>query len=405
MDITATIGVLSALVGADLLSGGLQILPDAALLPPPAPTVARAEDRAWSEMQDVGAYQPVAQPFPLLPTRPTLLLLNGTPLGAVQRALYSRYPATQPVTLLHSEANSLVIFWQGALDALPATLEPGEWYAFLPALDPLSDLWSADGPTTVITRLLGPYGCPWDREQTHRSLRKDLLGETHEVLEAIDEDDPAALGEELGDLLLQVLLHAEIGRQAGEFSLNDVYHHLATKLIRRHPHVFGDVQADTSDTVLRNWETIKQAERAEKGQKPRGTLDGIPPTLPALAQAQATLKKAAKAGFYADEIGWDWAKLREEIDELEQATQETAGTQRDQHIVEEYGDALLILTRLAMRLGLDAESALREATGKFRQRFGHVERLASERGQPLLTIDEAAKIALWNEAKGAVNGQ
>ena len=328
-------------------------------------------------------------------------------LTARRLALCStRYAAAiQPrsqLRFLHSEANNLSTFWQGDLEQLPAVLEPSEWYAFLPALDPLSDLWSADGPTTVITRLLGPYGCPWDREQTHRSLRKDLLGETHEVLEAIDEDDAAALGEELGDLLLQVLLHAEIGRQAGEFSLNHVYHHLATKLIRRHPHVFGDVQADTSETVLRNWETIKQAERAEKGQKPRGTLDGIPPTLPALAQAQATLKKAAKAGFYADEIGWDWAKLREEIDELEQATQEPVGTQRDQHIVEEYGDALLILTRLAMRLGLDAESALREATSKFRQRFGHVERLASERGQTLLTIDEAAKIALWNEAKGIV---
>jgi len=268
---------------------------------------------------------------------------------------------------------------------------------YVAPLDPLADLWG-DGPATVIARLLGPQGCPWDREQTHRSLRKDLLGETHEVLEAIDAGEPEALAEELGDLLLQVLLHAEIGRQAGEFTLGDIHYHLTTKLIRRHPHVFGDIQVDGSTTVLRNWDAIKQAERAAKGQAQRGTLDGLPASLPALSLAQETLKKAAKVGFDADSISWDWAKLHEELAELAEAAGQP-DTLDERHVEEELGDVLLIVAKLARRLHVDAESALREAIDKYRRRFAIVERLAHERGLDLHSLAEVDKIKLWREAK------
>ncbi|MBC8164029.1 MAG: nucleoside triphosphate pyrophosphohydrolase [Roseiflexaceae bacterium] len=381
----------------DPLANGMQILDARALLPNRAdwPAVEHAADGAWSEVQGVGPYQPVVQPFPLLATRAALLCrVEAAAPAELAQALGLRYPLSHELVLVGAQQ----IIWRGVLGQLAQQPFQPDSYLYVTPLDPLADLWSADGPTTVISRLVGPQGCPWDREQTHRSLRKDLLGETHEVLEAIDAGDAAALADELGDLLLQVLLHAEIGRQAGEFTLEDVHHHLATKLIRRHPHVFGDVHADTSATVLRNWDAIKQEERAAKGQAPRGTLDGIPVALPALALAQETLKKAAKVGFDADSISWDWAKLHEEIAELAEAANRPGGTDQRQ-IEEELGDVLLIAAKLARRLQVDAESALREAVAKYRRRYLVVERLANERGLDLTALDEAAKIALWREAK------
>lgn len=391
----------------DPLAQGLQILRAAALLPRRAdwPAAREPQDGAWSELNHARPFMPPLQPFPLLATRPVLLCdLDAVALGALRTSLRTRYPATHPVVCVALVEAQAQIVWRGPLDELPAALPAAPTCAYLAPLNPLADMWSADGPTTVIARLLAPQGCPWDREQSHRSLRKDLLGETHEVLEAIDAGDSENLAEELGDLLLQVLLHSEIARQAGEFTLEDVHHHLASKLIRRHPHVFGDLSVAGSDEVLRNWDAIKRAERAEKGQQARGTLDGIPLSLPALALAQETLKKASKAGFDADTIAWDWAKLHEEIAELAEAVQ--AAEQRDQRqIEEELGDVLLIATKLARRLHVDAESALREAVGKYRRRFGQLEQLAAERSLDLHVLHEDEKIALWGEAKALVAAQ
>lgn len=397
MSIFATVEAACVALDFAPFANGLQLLDAAALIPHRAdwPPVTQPSDGAWSEIQGVGPYQPIVQPFPLLPTRPALLCaLETVAPDALAAALRVRYPGDHELALTSATG----VTWRGPLAALAEQRFPAHACLYVAPLAPLADLLG-DGPVTVITRLLGPQGCPWDREQTHRSLRKDLLGETHEVLEAIDAGEPEALAEELGDLLLQVLLHAEIGRQAGEFTLGDIHYHLATKLIRRHPHVFGDTEVDGSATVLRNWDAIKQAERAAKGQTQRGTLDGLPVSLPALSLAQETLKKAAKAGFDADSINWDWAKLHEELAELAEAAATDTPDQR--HIEEELGDLLLILAKLARRLHVDAESALREAIGKYRRRFAIVERLAHERQLDLHTLTEADKIALWREAKSA----
>jgi tetrapyrrole methylase family protein/MazG family protein len=274
--------------------------------------------------------------------------------------------------------------------------------AYLPPLAPLADLRGPEGITTIVARLLGPGGCPWDREQTHLSIRKDLLEETYEALEALDAGDMDALAEELGDVLLHVLMHSEMARQAGEFDLGDVYEHIATKLIRRHPHVFGEVNVDGSDDVLKNWDAIKREERATNGQAPRGVFDGIPPGLPALMTAQETIRKATKAGFDSDDQVWPWNKLHEEIDELHRAAHtepHADAAARATRIEEEFGDLLLAASKLGYRLEVDAESALRVATAKFRRRFAAVERLLREQGRDLLTISVAEKEALWQQAK------
>jgi tetrapyrrole methylase family protein/MazG family protein len=253
-----------------------------------------------------------------------------------------------------------------------------------------------------VARLLGPGGCPWDREQTHQSIRKDLLEETYEALEALDAGDMHALAEELGDVLLHVLMHSEMARQAGEFDIGDVYEHIATKLIRRHPHVFGDLAVAGSAEVLTNWDAIKRKERAAGGQAPRGVFEGIPPGLPALMAAQETIRKASKAGFDSADQAWPWNKLHEEIDELHRAAHEEQHAGAAEHaarLEEEFGDLVLAASKLGYRLKIDAESALRTATAKFRRRFAAVERLLAEQGRDLLALDVEEKQALWRQAK------
>jgi tetrapyrrole methylase family protein/MazG family protein len=187
---------------------------------------------------------------------------------------------------------------------------------YLAPLEPIADLRSMDGSAWVIARLLGPGGCPWDREQTHLSLRPFLIEETYELLEALDAGDLAHASEEMGDVLLQILLHSEMARQSGDFDFGDVVAGLSAKLIRRHPHVFGKVEVEGSSDVLRNWEAIKREERTGKETAPKGPLDGLPADLPALAAAQKLGNKAARTGFNWSAIEGVWDKLREELDEL-----------------------------------------------------------------------------------------
>jgi tetrapyrrole methylase family protein/MazG family protein len=276
--------------------------------------------------------------------------------------------------------------------------------AYLSPLAPLADLRGPEGIVAVFTRLLGPGGCPWDREQTHQSLRSALLEEAHEVLEALDADDMAALAEELGDLLGHIVSHSEMARQAGLFDLGSVYEGIAAKLIRRHPHVFGDLSVSGTGEVLRNWEAIKQAERTAKGQAKRGTLDGIPAGLPALATAQELTRKAAKAGFDWDNLQDAWDKLQEEIGEIQEVAQTSHPTdaERAQRLEDEFGDLFLIAAKLAWWLQVDAESALRRAGAKFRRRYAHVERQVEQRSLDLKALSVAEKIALWEEAKSVV---
>ncbi|HEU4324606.1 MAG TPA: nucleoside triphosphate pyrophosphohydrolase [Roseiflexaceae bacterium] len=385
-------------LGLDPLERGLQLLDARALLP--AVDVHPGAAPSWAEKQGVGPYRPPLLPFPLLPTRPALLCrVAGLDLAALAAALLERYPPDHPLDLVvPGQAPAVRRIALGELVA--QTLEP-ETCLYLVPLAPLRDLRGPEGPALVAARLLGPDGCPWDREQTHRSLRKDLLEETHEVLEAIDADNAEALAEELGDLLLQVLMHSEMARQAGSFDLGVVYEQIASKLIRRHPHVFGSADAADSGAVLRNWDAIKREERAAKGQAPRGALDGVPSGLPALAVAQTLTRKAAKAGFDAPDAAHTWAKLDEEIGELRAALEEPlpSAEARLRRVEEELGDLLLISAKLAWKLGVDAESALRAANAKFRRRFALVEQALQAQGSALTKLSIEERIALWEQVK------
>ena len=235
--------------------------------------------------------------------------------------------------------------------------------------------------------------CPWDRQQTHASLRRHLIEETYEVVEAIDEvsADPAAyphLEEELGDLLFQVVFHATLAAEAGEFTLADVARGVHDKLVRRHPHVFGEVEAATAGEVAANWEEIK---RAEKGRT--RVLDGIPAALPSLLYAWKVQRKAAAVGFDWPTAEGPRAKVVEELDELD-----GAGSEPERE--DELGDLLFAVVNLARHLEVDPETALRAASAKFRRRFEQVEAAAAARGLDLAELDLAALDALWDEAKG-----
>lgn len=240
----------------------------------------------------------------------------------------------------------------------------------------------------VMARLRGPGGCPWDHEQTHRSLARHLLEETHETLEAIDADDRDALRDELGDLLLQVAFHAQIAADDGAWDIDDVAEAIVAKLIRRHPHVFGDVKVSGADEVLTNWERIKAREKGE-----RGDVDAdIPDSLPALARAAKVQRRAAGWGFDRRTREAAMKGLREEVDELDRALDEA-------DVEEEIGDVLFATVAVARKHGVDAEGALRGTIRRFAARYERFTALAEERG---LNVDELGEVearALFREAR------
>ncbi len=240
----------------------------------------------------------------------------------------------------------------------------------------------------IIARLRAPDGCPWDRKQTHASLRENLLSECYEVLAALDDGDACRLGEELGDLLLQVVLHAQIASEAGEFEIGDVIRGINTKLIHRHPHVFGSRRVTDADEVIRNWEALKEEERGEGAS----LLDGVPQHMPALAYSHEVQKRVARVGFDWGDIDGVIDKLAEEVAELKQAESEEQRTA-------EFGDLLFTLVNVARWLGIDAEAALREANRRFYRRFSRMERLCRQRGLNLRELSLAEQNALWEEAK------
>ncbi len=257
---------------------------------------------------------------------------------------------------------------------------------YVPPVPTLQNLSSWTALQHIVTRLRSPGGCPWDREQTHASLKRYLLEETYEALEAIDEGEPDRLAEELGDLLLQILLHAQMASEAGDFSLRDVVRHLAEKLIRRHPHVFGDVKVGGADEVVVNWEKLKQAER----QAGTSALAGVPKALPQLAYCQAISQRAAKRGFEWPDLDGVWDKITEEFAELR-----AAGTEAER--ADELGDLLFTTVQLARWLGIDAEEALSAANDKFTRRFQALERLLGDRPMSEHSLEELD--ALWERAK------
>lgn len=239
----------------------------------------------------------------------------------------------------------------------------------------------------LIAVLRSPDGCPWDREQTHESLAQHLIEEAYEAASAIDARDDAALADELGDVLLQVVLHAQIGREEGTFSVDDVVAGIIAKIRRRHPHIFGTVVAETAEEVTRNWDAIKRTEKPQ-----HGVLGEVPETLPALMRAQKISRRAAGAGFEWEDIGGVWEKVHEEIEEL-QATEVGSAEAED-----ELGDLLFTVVNVARKMGIDAESALRRTCLKFTERFESMELAA---GKPLEDLQPAEWEALWASAKDA----
>jgi tetrapyrrole methylase family protein/MazG family protein len=387
----------------DPLEHGLQLLDALDLVLPESGAARNAKratptpDGAWSEIQGIGPYTPALLPFPLLPTRPALIcqLYSRQVASHVKLSLMERYPADHPIGLVRAAGVALAEHvWSVPLHELDHQHELDYLTcAYVPPIAVLDDRRGPEGVTAIVARLLGPGGCPWDREQTHRSLRADLLEETHEVLEALDAEDMDALAEELGDLLLHIMMHSEMARQAGEFDLGVVYDQIATKLIRRHPHIFDELNVAGSDEVLRNWEAIKRAERGDKGQAPRGLLDGIPKSMPALTSAQELTRKAAKVAPDWPDRQAVWDKLHEALAELRDA-----GT-HERRVEHTLGELLFAVTNLARWLDIDAENALRMANNRFRQRFASLDALAHAQGCDLLALSAAEKAALWEQAK------
>ena len=268
------------------------------------------------------------------------------------------------------------------IDNQPSQLLPG------------NDLGDFQTLVEVVARLRAPGGCPWDREQTHESLKRHLLEECYEALEAIDEGTPSLLAEELGDILVQVAFHADIAREVGDFTLSDVLTAINSKLVRRHPHVFGDTSVSDAREVELNWEQLKAAERAEQGVR-KSPVDGIPSALPALSYAQLMQDRVARVGFEWEDVGGVIDKLVEEAGEFRKAT-------TDAERVHELGDLFLVMVNLCRWMDVQAEDALRQANGRFRARYLKMEELAEQRGLDFEQLSLDDKEALWQEAKAIV---
>ncbi|MDF2037311.1 nucleoside triphosphate pyrophosphohydrolase [Cytobacillus oceanisediminis] len=244
---------------------------------------------------------------------------------------------------------------------------------------------------SIISELRGPNGCPWDKKQTHESLKKYLIEEAYELIEAIDNEDSEHMTEELGDVLLQVMLHAQIGEDEGYFSIDDVIEGLSEKMVRRHPHVFGNVQAEDEEDVLKNWQSIKQE---EKGEKPESMMDSVPKSFPNLMRAAEIQKKAAKVGFDWKEVEPAWEKVKEEIAEFEKEAVNSSPEMES-----EFGDILFALVNIARFYKIDAEEAARKTNEKFIRRFTYVEErvMMSGRNFEDFTLEQLDEF--WNEAK------
>ncbi|MGB7538329.1 MAG: nucleoside triphosphate pyrophosphohydrolase [Anaerolineales bacterium] len=327
-------------------------------------------------------------PFPPSAHALVAQLFSRALAGEVKLTLMNQYPDEHPVRLIHAAGTPA----QSVEEVPLHEIDRSDRTAHLTTLyvPPLPGALEEFQET--IAHLRAPEGCPWDREQTHLSIRGNLLEEAYEVLEALDREDPRELAEELGDLLLQILLHAQIATEAGDFRMADVIAGIDEKIHRRHPHVFGSVRVDGVGEVLSNWEQIKAEERNGKAKGGKGLFDGVPPALPALEQAVSYQKRAARVGFDWPTIEGVKAKVAEELAELEAAADE----KEREH---ELGDVFFAAVNLARWLKVDAESALRESNARFRERFGHVEAAAARLGKTLkdMTLEELD--ALWEEAK------
>ncbi len=325
-------------------------------------------------------------PFP--PDAPVLLMGLDSPKLALQvkNVLLVIYPKEHLLNLVEgqkSKVESLNDLGQGEFSASTCL--------YLPTL---GEGTSFEAFGEIVAHLRAPDGCPWDQKQTHQTLRTHLLEESYEALTALDDNDSDGMREEFGDLLLQIVLNAQIAAETGEFTMAQVVKGIYDKIVRRHPHVFGDVELNSVDGVLQNWEKLKEKERKENGkaEQEKGLLDGVPSALPALTQALEYQDRAARVGFDWPEVEGVLDKVREEIEEVKNA-------QKIEEVTSELGDLFFVLVNLARWRKVDAESALRQTNMKFKKRFTYVEQGAKKQGRNLSDMTLEEMDSLWNEAK------
>lgn len=329
-------------------------------------------------------------PFPT--TAPAIVAQIYSPQVAsdLKLILMALYPDEHPVTLVHGAGTRQPVVESMPLHQIDRSAHIGMLTAlYLPPLDPESGF---EAFLEVVAHLRAPNGCPWDREQTLQSLRPSLLEETYEALAALDENDPQAMREEFGDLILLIVMLTQIASEEGEFNMADVLSGIHTKIVHRHPHVFGHLAVNGTRDVLQNWEKLKAQERAANGKGEASLLDGIGKTLPALVQAEQYQKRANHVGFDWNDIEGVWRKVEEELEELRSAADAQARAA-------EVGDLLFSVVNLARWYQVEPESALREANLRFRKRFAVIEAAARQQKRNLsdLTLDEME--ALWQAAK------
>jgi tetrapyrrole methylase family protein/MazG family protein len=325
-----------------------------------------------------------------LPFSAALPALIFTPFCAVgaaqlQQLLLSEY-AAQETLYASTDGFSWQAFAAGELAAHAESVA----FLFLPGRGSETTL---EGFQEIIAHLRAPEGCPWDRKQTHASLRTYLLEETYEALDALDRADLSALQEELGDLLLQIALHAQIAQENSEFRLADVLTGIHRKIVFRHPHVFKDWVVDGEEQVLQNWEALKSQERqASDSDEEKGLLDGVPASYPALAQAQALQERAARVGF-------DWPEIAPVIDKIQEELEEIRTASTSEARSKEFGDLLFAIVNLLRWEKVDAETVLRQTNAKFRKRFAFIERSARAQNRQLQQMTLQEMDALWEQAK------
>jgi tetrapyrrole methylase family protein/MazG family protein len=333
-------------------------------------------------------------PFP--PDSPALIaqVYSKEVANALKLTLMETYPDEHHIQLVHAAGTQNLFVEDLPLHSIDQSPHVGLLTSlYLPSLEKGT---SFEAFQEIIAHLRAPDGCPWDREQNHQSLRTNLLEETYEALAAMDADDPIHMREELGDLLLQITLHAQIAKEYGEFNIAQVLKGIYDKIIHRHPHVFSDWKVSGVENVLQNWEKLKAKEREqaheEIGGKPKGLLDGVAQALPALSQAEEIQQRAARVGF-------DWPDVTGVVDKINEECHELLAAENLPSRAGELGDLLFAVVNLARFFEIDAESALRQTNAKFRQRFAHIEEAAHAQGKSVseLPLDEMERY--WQEAK------
>jgi len=341
----------------------------------------------------IDAMELASSNFPQFPpSRPVIIsqIYSRMIAAEVKQTLLEVFPDEHPVKLIHGAGSQ-----KGFVEEIPLyEIDRNRNIGILTSLyvEPLPLGSSFEEFQELIAHLRAPDGCPWDREQDHQSLRKHLLSEVYEALSALDEDDPDHICEELGDLLLQIVLHAQIANEYGEFRMSDVIKGIHDKIIRRHPHVFSDVKVSGVTSVITNWDKIKERERAVNGKtEHNGLLSGVPVDFPALAQSQEIQDRAARVGFDWESIDPVFEKVYEELEEVKNASGD--------HLGKELGDVLFAIVNLSRWYKFDAETILREANQRFRNRFNFIEGEVQKQNKSMLDFSFRELDMLWDQAK------